>query len=189
MSSAYRIVGYAIASADGMIADADGVMPDSLKNEADHQFLDRELDHVEALVHGRRSHEGQANSHQRRRLVLTRAIPGIVDHPELAKSMLWNPAGASLDDACKALGADGGVIAILGGTDVYDMFLEIGYDGFYLSRAGNARIPGGTPVFSAVRDGGTPEEILAAAGLEPGPTRVLDASQAVTVASWVRRRA
>jgi hypothetical protein len=119
--------------------------------------------------------------------VLTRAVHGIVDHPELAKSRLWNPAGASLVDACKALDVEGGVIAILGGTDVYDMFLEIGYDAFYLSRAGNARIPGGTPVFSAVLDGRTPEEALAGAGLEAGPTQVLDGANAVTVVGWTRR--
>jgi hypothetical protein len=188
MSSAFRFVGYAIASVDGMIADADGVMPDSLKNDADHRYLDHELDHVQALIHGRRSHESQANSHRRRRLILTRAVHGIIDHPELAKSILWNPAGASLEKACKALDVGSGTIAILGGTDVYDMFLEIGYDGFYLSRAGNARIPGGTPVFSAVLDGRTPEEILAKAGLEAGPTEVLDGANAVTLERWTRRR-
>jgi dihydrofolate reductase len=188
MLSAFRIVGYAIASADGMIADANGVMPESLKNDADHRYLDHALDHVEALIHGRRSHEAQANSHRRRRLVLTRAVHGIVDHPELAKSRLWNPAGASLEVACKALDVKSGTIAVLGGTDVYDMFLEIGYDAFHLSRAGNAFIPGGTPVFAAVLAGRTPEEVLAEAGLEASATRVLDASQAVTVTSWTRRR-
>jgi len=35
MSSPRRIEGYAIVSEDGMLADAAGVMPDSLKFEAD----------------------------------------------------------------------------------------------------------------------------------------------------------
>ena len=34
-----RIEGYAIISADDMIADADGHMPDALKVEADQQFF------------------------------------------------------------------------------------------------------------------------------------------------------
>jgi dihydrofolate reductase len=186
MSAPYRLVGYAIASADGMIANARGVMPKALKIDADHQFLDRELDHADALIHGRRSHEGHANSHRRRRLVLTRTVHGIAGHPELAKSMHWNPAGASFDDACKALGVAAGTIAILGGTDVYDMFLDIGYDTFNLCRAGKARIPGGTPVFAQVLDGRSPEEVLAKAGLEPGPTQVLDAAKALTLVSWTR---
>jgi len=34
-----RIEGYAIVSEDGMLADATGVMPDSLKFDADQKFL------------------------------------------------------------------------------------------------------------------------------------------------------
>ena len=41
MRGPFRIEGYAIASADGMIADATGFMPDSLKIEADQRFYAR----------------------------------------------------------------------------------------------------------------------------------------------------
>jgi hypothetical protein len=40
-SGTVRILGYAIVSRDGMIADADGLMPDSLIIEADQIFSDR----------------------------------------------------------------------------------------------------------------------------------------------------
>ena len=186
MSARYRIIGYAIASADGMIADAEGIMPDSLKIEADHNFLDRELDRVDGLVHGRRSHEGQSNSHRRRRLVLTRRVEATAPHPELKRCLLWNPEGASFDAAFGRMGVVAGTIAILGGTDVYDMFLGIGYDVFHLCRAGEARIPGGTPVFSQVRSGLSPEDILSQAGLAPGPTQILDAANALSLVSWTR---
>ena len=53
-----RIEGYAIASADGMIADATGFMPDSLKFEADQRFFLGALDRVQVVCHGRLSHEG-----------------------------------------------------------------------------------------------------------------------------------
>ncbi|MGA2042989.1 MAG: dihydrofolate reductase [Roseiarcus sp.] len=186
MSASYRIEGYAIASADGMIADGAAVMPDALKIEADHVFLKRELDRVDAVVHGRRSHEGHPNSRSRRRLVLTHRIAGIARDPGQTQSLLWNPAGASFDDACRELGLAAGTIAILGGTHVYGLFLDIGYDAFHLCRAGKARIPGGTPVFADVAAGRSPEQVLADVGLAPGPTQILDPANSLSLVSWRR---
>ena len=57
MPSPHRIEGYAIVTEDGMLADAGRVMPDSLKFEADQNFFERGLDGVDAVVHGRHSHE------------------------------------------------------------------------------------------------------------------------------------
>ena len=51
-------------------------------------------------------------------------------------------------------------VAVLGGTEVFDMFLDIGYDVFHLSRAGKVKLPGGVPVFSQVRFGRSPEDVL-----------------------------
>jgi hypothetical protein len=34
-------------------------------------------------------------------------------------------------------------LAVIGGTGVFGLFLEIGYDSFHLSRARNVRLPGG----------------------------------------------
>ena len=82
MSVPYRIEGYVITCGGGMIADASAVMPEALKIEADHRFLERELDRFDVLVHGRHSHEGQPNSPRRRRLVVTRKIPTITPDPD-----------------------------------------------------------------------------------------------------------
>jgi hypothetical protein len=189
MSVPYHIEGYVITCGGGMIADASAVMPEALKIEADHRFLERELDRFDVLVHGRHSHEGQPNSPRRRRLVVTRKIPTITPDPDRPKSLLWNPAGASFIEACGALALAAGSIAILGGTHVYDMFLEIGYDAFHMSRAGKAKLPGGTPVFSSVKSGRSPEEILAQSGLEPGPREILDETNELSLVTWTRKAA
>jgi hypothetical protein len=187
MSAPYRIEGYVITCPGGMIADGDAVMPDALKIEADHRFLERELDGFDAIVHGRHSHEGQPNSPRRRRLVVTRKIETIAPDPERPKSLLWNPAGVSFKDACRALALAAGAVAILGGTHVYDMFLEIGYDAFNICRAGKAKLPGGTPVFSSIKSGRSPEEVLAQHGLEPGPVQILDEKSELTLVRWTRK--
>ena len=77
MIGRFRIVGYVIASADGRIADASGHMPASLKLDADMRFFEIGLDHVDAIVHGRHSHEGHPKSAGRRRLVLTHGVSAL----------------------------------------------------------------------------------------------------------------
>src|ERR1700733_576915 len=94
-----RIEGYAIISEDGMLATADGQMPDSLKFEADQRFFERGLDGVDIVVHGRHSQEQQVGSPLRHRLILTRRVPGIAPHPSNPRARLWNPEGAGLREA------------------------------------------------------------------------------------------
>ncbi len=60
-----RIEGYVIVSADGMLADANGVMPASLKFEADQRCFESALDAADLIVHGRHSFEDQPRSPQR----------------------------------------------------------------------------------------------------------------------------
>jgi dihydrofolate reductase len=129
-----RIEGYAIVSEDGMLANAAGIMPDQLKFEADRQFFERGLDGVVVVVHGRHSHEQQPHSHLRRRLILTRQVPAIAADPSNEKALFWNPGGASFEQALIALGVPDGSVGVIGGTDVFGMFLDR-YDVFYLSRA------------------------------------------------------
>jgi dihydrofolate reductase len=179
-----RVEGYAIVSADGMIADADRHMPDSIKNEADQKFFQGSLDHAAAVVHGRHSHEGGPRADRRRRLIITHRTDSIAPTSKHPHALLWNPAGASLEQALGELGVHDGVVAIIGGPDVFGMFLPR-YDAFHLSRAARARIPGGRPVFPQV-PAQTPEEILAGHGLQPGPRRALDAAQEVTLTTWQR---
>jgi hypothetical protein len=179
-----RIEGYAIVSEDGMLANAAGIMPDSLKFEADQHFFERGLDSVDVVVHGRHSHERQRRSDLRRRLILTRKVSAIADDPSNKKALFWNPAGASLEQAMAVLGAADGSVGVIGGTDVFGLFLNR-YDIFHLSRAPDVRLPGGRPVFPDVPTR-TPEEVLAGHGLEAGPRQALDAVKGLTLVSWHR---
>ena len=184
MTGPRRIEGYAIVSADGMLADAAGVMPEALKLDADQRFFETGLDGVEAVAHGAHSHERQPHSHLRRRLILTRKVPALAADPSDEKALLWNPAGAAFEDAWAALAVPDGSLAIIGGTEVFGMFLPR-YDVFYLTRAARVQLPGGRPVFPQVPLR-TPEEVLASHGLRPDPARVLDAGQDLSVTSWWR---
>jgi len=176
---ALHIDGYVIVSADGMLADASGVMPEALKFEGDKAFFINALDHADLIVHGRHSHEGHPNSAQRKRIVVTRKTAGIAKDPASPKTTLWNPSGATFEAACDHAGVHSGTIAIIGGPDVFDMFMDR-YDTFWLSQAANVRLPDGEPVFSGV-PGQTPQEVLSSHGLKAGQSRILDAVNGVTV--------
>ena len=185
MSSAFPIDGYAIASADGMIAGPDGVMPKSLQYEADHRFVEAALEKVDLVAHGRNSYEGHTNSPARRRFWMTRSVAALELRPGETRQWNWNPEGLPLEDACRAVGLISGQIAILGGTSAYDLFLPV-YRAFNLCRAERVKIPGGTPVFSAIRAGQSPEQVLRHNGLFAESTRTLDAALGVTLTRWVR---
>ena len=180
-----RIEGYVIVSADGMIADVKGVMPESIRNDADQKFFQAGLDQAAAIVHGRHSHEGGPRAARRKRLVLTRQVSDIAPDSSHPNSLLWNPAGATLEQALAEIGVTEGSIAIIGGTDVFSMFLPR-YDIFHLSRAANAKIPGGRPVFTAVGPNASPEDVLMRHGLKPGVRRDLDPDAGVSVVTWQR---
>jgi dihydrofolate reductase len=180
-----RIEGYVIVSADGMIADALGVMPAAIRNDADQAFFQAGLDRAAVIVHGRHSYEGGSRAARRKRLVVTRQIATTAPDPANPNALLWNPTGATLDEAIEQLGAGDGTIAIIGGTEVFSMFLPL-YDSFHLSRAANAKIPGGRPVFNEVGPNATPEDVLMRHGLKPGPRRDLDAAAGVTEVTWER---
>ena len=184
MIGAYRIDAYVIASADGMIADASGVQPASLELDADRRHFQNGLEHVDAVVHGRHSHEGLSSSPGRRRLVVTRGVKGVAPDPDNPKARLWNPAGAPFEAACAALGLSSGTVAVIGGPQVYTLFLRLGYDRFRLTRAVHVRLLGGLPVFTRETFGGEPDAALKAAGLEAGPTQWLD--EEVTLVDWTR---
>ena len=81
------------------------------------------------------------------------------------------------------LGVDGGMLAVIGGTEIFGLFLDIGYGAFHLSRADHVRLPGGRPVFPQVPSV-TPEEVLRERGYKPGPARLLDAEKHVQLVTW-----
>ena len=179
-----RIEGLAIVSADGMIADARRVQPEALKLEADQRYFRRKLDEAAALVHGRNSGEGGPDAARRRRLVLTRHVAGVAPDPRDSRTMLWNPASATLEQAWDALGLNGGLLAVIGGAGPFGLFLDR-YDAFHLSRARTARLPGGVPVFPGIPPA-TPEDLLARHGLKPGAMQDLDASAGLVLTVWRR---
>ena len=179
-----RIDGYVIVSADGMLANADHVMPDELKFEGDKQFFTAALDRADLIVHGRHSHEDQPNSPLRKRIVLTGSVGAIAPDPANAKAVLWNPAGAPFEAACGLAGVRSGTVAIIGGPEVFAMFLDR-YDTFWLSQAPLVRLPDGEPCFPGV-PARSPEQILAAHGLRAGEAQVLDSANDVRVTPWRR---
>ena len=181
---ALRIDGYVIVSADGMLANADRVMPDELKFEGDKRFFTAALDHADLIVHGRNSYEDQPNSPRRKRIILTRTIRSIAPDPSNPRATLWNPAGASFETACDRAGVHSGTIAIIGGPEVFQMFMDR-YDTFWLSQAPHVRLPGGEPCFPGV-PGHSPQEILAAHGLRAGESQMLDSADGVSVTPWRR---
>lgn len=183
VTAPFRFIGYAIVSDDGMLADSSGRIPPSLVVKADQDFFMRGLDAAAALVHGRNSAE-LPTSPARRRLIATREIEGIEPVAGQANALLWNPQGASVEAALRTLGVPSGDIAVIGGTDIFGLFLPR-YDLFHLTRAKGVTLPGGRPVFPGVPDQ-TPEAQLAGAGLVPGQTEMLDPGRRVSLVSWRR---
>jgi hypothetical protein len=182
--SALRFEGYVIVSADGMLANADHVMPDELKFDGDKRFFTAALDRTDLSVHGRNSFEDQPNSPLRRRIILTRAIGSVARDPSNPKATLWNPAGASFEAACAHAGVGVGTVAIIGGPGVFAMFLDR-YQTFWLSQAPHVRLPDGEPCLPGV-PAHSPQAILAAHGLVAGSAEILDAAHAVSVTPWRR---
>jgi dihydrofolate reductase len=184
MASVRRIEGFAIVSEDGMLADAAGVMPAALQLPADQRFFEAGLDRADVMAHGRHSAEHQPPPPQRWRLIATRRIEALAPDPDNPRARLWNPAGATLEDGVAALGLSDAAVAIIGGTEVFGLFLGR-YDAFYLTRGPQVRLPGGRPVFPGV-PARTPEAVLAAQGMALAERHILDAASGLAVAYWRR---
>ncbi|MBV9563049.1 MAG: dihydrofolate reductase [Bradyrhizobium sp.] len=167
-----------------MLANADREMPDTLKFEGDKQFFTAALDRADLIVHGRHSHEGQPNSPKRRRIVLTHGTAALARDPANPNATLWNPQAASFEQACAFAGVPSGTVAIIGGPDVFDMFMDR-YDAFFLSQAPHVRLPDGEACFPGV-PARSPQQILAAHGLMADKREVLDRAADVTVTPWRR---
>ena len=181
---ALRFEGYVIVSSDGMLADAQNVMPDKLRFEGDKGFFTAALDRSALIGHGRHSHEDQPNSPKRKRIILTRQVAATAPDPSNPNAVLWNPAGASFEAARERAGVASGTVAIIGGPGVFDMFMDR-YDTFWLSLAPKVRLPGGEPCFPGVGPR-TPQQILAGHGLKAGEARMLDPIEGVSVTPWRR---
>src|ERR1700736_5737688 len=179
-----RIDGYVIVSADGMLANADRVMPVGLQFEGDQQFFTAALDRADLIVHGRHSGEDQPNSPKRRRIIVTRRVATLDSDPSNPKAALWNPSDTAFEAATEFAGVRSGTVAIIGGPEVFGMFMDR-YDTFWLSQAPRVRLPGGEACFPRVPRH-SPQEILAAHGLKAGDPQILDPAHDVSVTPWRR---
>jgi dihydrofolate reductase len=157
-------------------------MPDELKIEGDKNFFTAALDRADLIVHGRHSGEDQPNSPKRTRIILTRRVAALASDPANPKATLWNPAGASFEQAADAAGVRSGTVAIIGGPDVFEMFMDR-YDTFWLSLAPKVKIPGGEGCFPGVPER-TPQQILSSHGLKAGEPQMLDKAGNVSVTPW-----
>jgi dihydrofolate reductase len=179
-----RIVGYAIVSREGMIANSDGSFPEELKIPADQEFYQSSIDQASAVANGRHSAEGGPKEKTRKRILLTRRVQRIVIDPHNSNVVLWNPGTASFDEAWRRLGLDDGVLAVVGGTDVFALFLSLGYDTFFLTRA-QASVPRGRPVFPGVgHNGVAADEPLKKHGLVLKQVRMLDPVSETVLQEW-----
>jgi hypothetical protein len=176
-----EIHGYAIVSDDDRIADASGRTPAALRNDADWAYFQAELDRSALLVLGRLGHEAHPNPKGRLRMVLSSSSTGL---ERRSSGWWWNPDAIPWSEAIRAVLPRGGRVAVPGGRRVFDLFLDIGYDAFHLTRAGGAFIPDGVAVFSGCDAGRSADAILAGKGLKPGPRRVLDPQGPVSLTVW-----
>jgi hypothetical protein len=101
MSLSVRIEGYAVVSEDGMLANTQGVMPDSLKVEADQHFFGQKLNEIGVVVHGRHSQEHDKNSKCRHRIIVTRRVSTLASDPSNPKAFFlessWSEAGTGFE--------------------------------------------------------------------------------------------
>lgn len=176
-----EIHGYAIVSDSDRIAGEDGQTPDALRNDADWAYFQAELDRADLVVLGRLGHAANPNRRDRHRLVLSSTAQGVERRPD---AWWWNPAAAPWNEARAIVLPFGGRVAVPGGRRVFDLFLALGYDAFHLSRAKGVHIIGGTPLFTACRDGMSAERVFTGRGLVAREIRVLDPRIPVELTIW-----
>ena len=184
MSGRLDVRGYAIVSDDDKIAGADGMTPTSLRNEKDWELYQRAQDLANLVVFARRSHEFEPNFHERPRLVVSREAAGL---EKRADGWWWDPRRTSWEDVAARLLPAGGLVAVCGGQVVFDLFLEIGFDGFDLSHAHGVTLPGGRAVFSACDAGVPSATLLELHGLKLSKRLPLDPAHGVEMDIWRRQ--
>jgi len=143
--------GYAVISADGLIADADGRMPDCLKFDADWDYFQAALDHADITLLGRLTHEAAPNIKKRRRLVFSSRVDGLVKTDE---TTYWiDPAQTDLHAAITEISGPSSKVAVVGGRGVFDWVLsKPGFSAFHLSIARKVQLGRGLQMFKAAPD-------------------------------------
>lgn len=184
----HRFVGYAIVSADGFIAGADGQMPDSLKFEADWAYFQDGLRQADIMLIGRVTHEAAPNPNKRRRLVFSSRADGVHEEDEVT---FWiNPARSDLVGEITRITGQGAHVGVVGGQSVYDWVLSTpGYDAFHLSIAHRIRLGDGRRVFRDAADAEDAATLLEASGMTLARRNWLDREAGLEVLVYERTRA
>ena len=178
-----EIHGYAIVSDDDKIADHNGEIPVSMRNEKDWEQYQAALAASDLVVFARISHENEPNTRGDPRVVVSRDAKGLEQRPD---AWWWNPAEIAWPEVVARILPDGGEVAAPGGKGVFDLFLGIGYDVFHLARARGVSLPGGREVFSECVDGVSAEAVLERHGLRHAELIPLDPANRVEMNIWRR---
>jgi dihydrofolate reductase len=145
----YSVEGHAIICDNNCIADANGMMPDSLKNPVDWAYFQAHLDQSAIVITGRLGHEMHPNRPGRQRLVFT-TNAGDGAFSRQGDVAFVDPERFSLAEAFYILAPKGGMVAVTGGTQVFDWFARSRwYSAFHLVRAHGVKIKGGRPLFTS----------------------------------------
>lgn len=180
-----EIHGYAIVSDDDKIADANGEIPLSMRNDKDWEQYQAALAASDLVVFARVSHENEPNVRGDPRVVVSRDAKGLEQRPD---AWWWNPAELAWPEVVTRILPNGGEVAAPGGQGVFDLFLGIGYDVFHLARAHGVSLPGGRAVFSECVDGVSAEAVLERRGLNLAERIALDPAKGVEMNIWRRSR-
>jgi hypothetical protein len=143
----FRIEGHAIVSDDDRICDENGVMPASLKSEADWRYFQSHLDSAAIVITGRNGHEAHPNKPGRQRLIFTSR--GEKPFRREGDIGFIDPSRFALEEAFEAIAPKGGIVAVTGGGPVFDWFAKNGgFNAFHLVRKIGLVLPSGRPVFA-----------------------------------------
>lgn len=148
---AHRFQGYAVVSADGLMADADGRMPDQLKFDADWDYFQSALDRADVTLIGRATHEAAPNVKKRRRLVFSSRVQGILRDDE---TTFWaDPMKTDANAVLTEMAGPGADVAVVGGQGVFDWVLsKPGFSSFHISLAHHVRLGSGRHIFRDAAD-------------------------------------
>ncbi len=141
--------GYAIASADGFIADDHGRMPDALRFDKDWAYFQAALDGADITLLGRHTHEAAPNAKRRRRLVVSRGVRAVIQ--EDVRTWWVNSEDVAPESAIAAVAGATADVAVVGGTGVFSWILEeCGFEEFHLTVAHRAKLGAGRPLFEGI---------------------------------------
>jgi hypothetical protein len=121
-------------------------MPLFLRHDADWTYFQRHLDQAAIVVTGRLGHLAHPNKPGRQRLVFTSTAQG--GFHRVGDVSFVDPTRFAPDAAFRIMAPAGGMVAVTGGTAVFQWFAAHGgYDAFHLVRALGHSIEQGRQIF------------------------------------------